>query len=279
MKRHVFPSLNPGGVVGRSPFPGNRLERSYRECFLELYVAVRTYISAYSLSAHPDETSVTFFVTLEENMGVSSAFLGVNTTNDIGGRTETDVTSSISGGTTISYDYAVGAPNQTRYFWLRLVDTSGNESISYLGPGTTADLTAPTVDSFALTTGPTPTSSVSVTLAASDNDAVATLYLLLSSTVTTPPTPSEIKNAGLALPGVTTAHTFTGLAPGTTFYGWVLARDQVGNESAVVASTPATLATVSDTTPPQLDGPASVTPTPGAEESSLTIVVNISDST
>eukprot|EP00873_Tetraselmis_striata_P011568 jgi/Tetstr1/431832/TSEL_021325.t1 len=176
-------------------------------------------------------------------MGVFSAFLGVNTTNDIGGRTETDVTSSISGGTTISYDYAVGAPNQTRYFWLRLVDTSGNESISYLGPGTTADLTAPTVDSFALTTGPTPTSSVSVTLAASDNDAVATLYLLLSST------------------------------------GWVLARDQVGNESAVVASTPATLATVSDTTPPQLDGPASVTPTPGAEESSLTVVVNISDST
>lgn len=106
-----------------------------------------------------------------------------------------------------------GGGGGTRHFWLRLVDASADDSINYLGTGTTyGGPHTPTVDTFMLAAGPTPTSSASVTMAATDNDVMATLYLMLSNTVTAAITASEVKRNGLALPGDTRPpHTFTGL--------------------------------------------------------------------
>ena len=208
-------------------------------------------------------------------MGVVYVALLVNTANDLGTATEIDVTSSLApnGGT---FSYNVGAPNALRYHWLKLRDQSANETIESLGAYTTQDNTAPTVDTFTLAQGTTPTSEIDVTLAASDNDAVQTLYLMVSDTQTTQPTAAEIKASGTALAGTTTSHTVTGLVPGTTYYGWVLARDQVGNESAVVPSVPATLDTAPDVTAPSLDS-FSLVATTGSEESSVDITISISD--
>ena len=208
-------------------------------------------------------------------MGVVYVALLVNTANDLGTATEIDVTSSLapSGGT---FSYNVGAPNALRYYWLKLRDQSANETIESLGAYTTQDNTAPVVSSFTLAQGTTPTSEIDVGLPSSDNDAVQTLYLMVSDTQTTQPTAAEIKASGTALAGTTTSHTVTGLVPGTTYYGWVLARDQVGNESAVVPSVPATLDTAPDVTAPSLDS-FSLVATTGSEESSVDITISISD--
>ena len=208
-------------------------------------------------------------------MGVTNVFLLTNTVNDLGTATEINVTLELApnGGT---YVYSGLPPNSTHHLWIRLVDASANETIESLGSYTTQDNTPPTVDTFTLSAGTTPTSEIDVVLAASDNDAVQTLYLWVSDTQTTAPTATAIKASGVALAGTTTSHTVSGLDPGVTYYGWVLARDQVGNESAVVASTPATLTTAPDTTAPSLDS-FSLTATVGAEETSVDIIISISD--
>ena len=209
-------------------------------------------------------------------MGVQSVFLLVNTTNDLGTATEQDVTSSLAPtGGTISFD--VGAANATRFFWVKLVDEAGNQVVESMGSYTTSDLTAPVISTFTLAESvSSPTGEIVVTLAASDNDAVQTLYVMLSSTQTTEPSAADIKSLGVALAGTTTSHTFTGLDPDTTYYGWCLARDQVGNESAVQASVPPSLATKADTIPPSLDS-FTLVATSGSEETSVEITISISD--
>ena len=221
------------------------------------------------------ELTAVKFVLSTVNMPVSYVGLLVNSANDLGTATETDVTSSFapSGGT---FTYNVGGANQLRYYWIKLRDEASNTTIETLGAYTTGDFTAPSVDTFTLAAGAAPTSEIVVGLGASDNDAVQTLYLMVSSTQTTAPTAAAIKASGTALAGATTAHTITGLDSGTTYYGWVLATDRVGNDSAVVASVPATLATAADTVPPTLDSFA-LAATVGAEESSVDITISISD--
>lgn len=209
-------------------------------------------------------------------MGVTQIFLLVNDVNDLVTATETDVSGSLApnGGT---FQYDVGAPNATRFFWVKLRDAAGNETIESLGNYTTQDLTAPTVDTFTLAeSSSAPTQELDVTLAASDNDEVQTLYLLLSSTQTTAPSAADIKSLGVALPGSTTAHTFTGLDPDTTYYAYAMAKDRVGLESAVIPSNPASVATLPDQIPPSLDS-FSLVATSGSEETAVDITISISD--
>lgn len=229
-----------------------------------------------SFSTTLSETDVDFLFGFNQTMTVAEAHLGVNTVNNMATRSETDISSSISG-STLSTTYIVGAPNALRYFWIRLVDDSGNESITPLGSYTTQDNTDPVISTFTMAAGTPATSEIDITISASDNDAVQTLYLWVSDTQTTAPTASAIKASGVALGGTVTSHATTGLSPGTTYYGWLLARDRVGNESAVTASTPTTITTASDTTPPTLDS-SSLDPTPGFEESRLNITLSFSDS-
>ena len=146
------------------------------------------------------ELAAVKFVLSTVNMPVSYVGLLVNAANDLGTATETDVTSSFapSGGT---FTYSVGGPNQLRYYWIKLRDEASNTTIETLGAYTTGDFTAPSVNTFTLAAGAAPTSEIVVGLGASDNDAVQTLYLMVSSTQTTAPTAAAIKASGTALAG------------------------------------------------------------------------------
>ena len=70
----------------------------------------------------------------------------------------------------------------------------------------------------------------------------ATLFVLLSKTETTPPSATVVMASCVSLPGTTMSYTFTGLDRGSTYYGWAVATRQ-GYESAVMASTPASMTT------------------------------------
>ena len=221
------------------------------------------------------EDSVSISARIDNTMSVTGVFLLSNTVNDLGTATEIDVTFDLApiGGT---YTLSGLPPNALRYYWIRLVDSSANETIESLGSYTTQDNTPPTIDTFTLSPGATPTTEMDVGFLASDNDAVQTIYLLVSDTQTTAPTAAEIKASGTALTGNATSSTLTGLSANTTYFGWLLARDQVGNESAVVASVPASLTTAPDTVAPSLDS-FGLAATPGAEETSVDITISISD--
>lgn len=115
------------------------------------------------------------------------------------------------------------------------------------------DSIEPSVAAFTLSAGTPAFTRIDVGIDASDNDGVQSMILLVSDTQTTAPTSAEIKAVGVSLGGSTQAYAVTGLEPDTTYYGWLLVRDASGNESAVTASTPASLATAADTAAPTLD--------------------------
>jgi hypothetical protein len=112
-----------------------------------------------------------------------------------------------------------------------------------VGSGLLVDTTLPIVNVFTLTRGSDPTTAISTIITASDNDVVQDIYILLSSTQTTIPTSMEIKVAGTKIPGNSSSYNVTGLSANTTYYGWAMAVDESGNESIIVASTPAFLQT------------------------------------
>ena len=231
--------------------------------------------AGYALSPGPTINELDISLALFNNMTVSQVFLYVNSVNDQPSATEIDVTGTLapSGGT---YTYNVGAPNALRYYWLKLIDGSGNQTIESLGTYTTQDNTSPSITSFTLSAGTPATTAIDVAMGATDNDAVQTLYLWLSDTQSVQPTAAAIKTSGIALAGNTTSYSATSLTPGTTYYGWLLAQDAVGNESGVQPSVPANLTTTADVTPPSLDS-FSLTATSGAEETSVDITISISD--
>lgn len=198
------------------------------------------------------ESLVDISVLINSEMTVTSAFLYVNTVNTIPGTATVDITSGISG-SNLDWTYDVGAPNAQRYFWVELVDANANSSITPLGSYTTEDNTLPTVDSATMALGTPPTSSIDLTFAASDNDAIQSIYIWLSNTQTTLPTATQIKASGSALPNGSTSLTMNSLSANTTYYGWIMAKDQVGNESAVQAFSPGSLTTNSDTVAPTVD--------------------------
>ena len=67
---------------------------------------------------------------------------------------------------------------------------------------------------------------------------VGTIYLLFSSTQTTPPTPAEIKANGAAFHGSKTTFTIGNLVHAQVYYGWLLAEDFDGNDSEITPSVP-----------------------------------------
>lgn len=267
-------------------FPGQKLALGMKEvrmCFLELFGKgfaidpnlLAELLQSFLVTPLVNESDVDINLTFNPTMTVTQVFLGVNTVNDVNTRTETDISVNISGNS-LNYTYVVGAPFALRYYWVRLVDGSGNESINPLGAYTTQDNTPPVISAFTLTAGNPSTTEIDVAITATDNDAVQTLYLWVSDTQTTVPSAVDIKANGVALAGTTTIYPATGLTPNTTYYGWLLAKDNFGNESAVAASTPATLTTAADVTPPVLDS-FNLTATPGSEETAVNITLSFSD--
>lgn len=218
------------------------------------------------------EAAAIISVTINPDMPVTSAFLYVNTVNAIPATATEEITSGLSGGT-ITWEYTIGAPNATRYFWVELVDASQNSSITPLGTYTTQDNTPPVLGALSLARGTPGTTSVVATFSATDNDEVETIYVLVWPDQSNVPSATEVKAVGQALAGTATSLTRTGLSHNTTYYGWILAKDRVGNETAVTSM--GSVTTLADATPPSVD---SATLEPGTDpESQVNIVLEVSD--
>eukprot|EP00873_Tetraselmis_striata_P002511 jgi/Tetstr1/422775/TSEL_013572.t1 len=211
-------------------------------------------------------------VLIKPEMTISSALLYVNSTNTIPGTSTANITSGISG-SNLTWEYDIGAPNAARYFWVELIDDNANSSITPLGVYTTEDNTPPIIREVAVLLGTPPTTSLQVLLDVTDNDAVQTIYVLLNDTQDTNPGPALLKTIGDAFAGGTTSHTYTGLTPNTTYYTWVMAKDQVGNESVIEG--PISRTTNADTTAPTVDSFSLVAGTDA--ESQVSISLTISD--
>ena len=104
----------------------------------------------------------------------------------------------------------------------------------------------PFVNVFTLTPGSDPTTAISTIITAADNDVVDTIYVLISSTITTRPTSVEIKASGTWIDGNVPSLNVGGLTPNQTYYGWNMVVDKTGNKSLIVASIPAILKTDGD---------------------------------
>jgi len=100
----------------------------------------------------------------------------------------------------------------------------------------------PKVTYFTLVDGSTTDSVIGGAITFSNFD-VGTIYLLFSSTQTTPPTPAQIKANGVAFPGNTTTFTIGNLVLAQVYYGWLLAEDTDGNDSEILPSVPASFQT------------------------------------
>eukprot|EP00951_Prasinocladus_malaysianus_P015283 scaffold117074_cov19-Prasinocladus_malaysianus.AAC.1 len=166
-------------------------------------------------------------------MGIAKVELHVNATNTMVGATVIDVTSFVSG-STLTYTYELGLANTTRFYWLVVEDDAGNSTPQALGSFTTADNTAPVIAAATQAAGTPPATAIALSFSVTDNDPAGpqTIYVY-QSTSSTPPDAATVKADGVAKAGTDTAHTFTGLTPGTTYFAWVLGRDASGNESAV----------------------------------------------
>jgi hypothetical protein len=212
----------------------------------------------------------------EEHMTVTEAYLYVSATTTRPGTHTVDITSGLgAGGTTLAWEYTVGAPNATRYFWVEVRDDNSNSTISTMKTYTTEDNTDPVVTSATMALGTPPTSSIDLSFAATDNDTVQTLYVWVSDAQTTEPTAAMIKASGSALPGNSTSFTVGGLTPNTEYYAWILAKDAAGNESGVYGFTPASLTTNADTVAPSID---SFSVTSGTDpETQVSINLTLSD--
>eukprot|EP00873_Tetraselmis_striata_P000203 jgi/Tetstr1/420467/TSEL_011580.t1 len=184
-------------------------------------------------------------------MTVTLVELHVNTTNTIVGATVTDVTGSLSG-TAFSYTYTT-TPNTALWYWLRVVDDASNETIQAPGSYTTDDTTAPTIASATQAAGTPAATAIDLTFSVTDNDpaGVNAIYVY-QSTSATPPDVATVKASGVAKAGTATSHSFTGLAPSTEYWAWVVATDPSGNDTAVTAFTPASVTTAADSTPPSI---------------------------
>jgi len=98
------------------------------------------------------------------------------------------------------------------------------------------NLTLFVVGVFTLTRGSDPTTAISTIITAYDNDAVQTIFILVSSTQTKMPTSMEIKVAGTRIPGNSSSYDVTGLSTNTTYYGRAMAVDGYGNEFVIYCS-------------------------------------------
>ena len=167
--------------------------------------------------------------------------------------------------------YAVGglAPSTTYYFVVRARDQAGNIDTNTIEHAATTPSTTDTMPpAFAGAQAATATSAGAITLswtAATDNvtPAASITYLVYEATASggeSYATPTYTTLAGA------TSYAVTGLAPGTTYYFVVRARDQAGNVDTNTVQVSAT--TAADTTPPMFAGLSSATAT-GANAISL----------
>ena len=88
-----------------------------------------------------------------------------------------------------------------------------------------ADTILPIVNAFTLTQGSDTATAISTIIAASDNDVVQNIFIIVSSTQTVMPTSAEIKALGTQIPGNLSSYSAMGLSANTTYYGWAMAVD------------------------------------------------------
>jgi hypothetical protein len=95
----------------------------------------------------------------------------------------------------------------------------------------------PKVTYFTLVDGSTTDSVIGADITFSKVD-VETIYLLFSSTQTTPPTSAQIKASGVAFHGNTVTFTLGNIVIDRIYYGWLLAEDLDGYDSEITPSVP-----------------------------------------
>jgi hypothetical protein len=185
-----------------------------------------------------------------------------------------DVTAAALAGTPIIV--SIGKAWRQKWFWVKLVDGGGNETIAPLGAYRTVDQTAPSINSW-VAAGTPATTSIVLTYDVTDNsDQLSELYVSIATT--SPANAATIRSIGVqktaaVVSGAT--HTFSSLTAGTTYYVSVLATDAAGNSTIETKS----LATGTDTTPPSLNSYTLRAPV-GAEgnpELDVVIVLTVSD--
>ena len=163
--------------------------------------------------------------------GIGQVRLYRNTSNAVPG-SYNDVTSSFAVGQNASQAVTLAetglAPNTQYWYWVQLIDLAGNDSgVLPLGSVTTTpDTTVPTISSA--TASLVSNRNVSMTWSASDNIQVSTVYVYIT-TDSAAVTAATIMASGVSQGGATTAYSFANQDWGTTYYGWVCAKDAADN--------------------------------------------------
>ncbi|AUF82602.1 hypothetical protein TetV_520 [Tetraselmis virus 1] len=170
--------------------------------------------------------------------------------------------------------YNIGTPYALRYFWVKTIDDSSNESTHSLGSYRTQDNTAPVLNG-SLAAG-TPAESVVVfNYSISDASGQFGQSYVLLTTDNSAKSFSDITGSGQSVASNSTTYQFTGLVHSTTYYGWLAVSDAAGNESVFDGGN---ITTASDAAPPILTS-HTFTATVGAEETSVDIALAINDPT
>ena len=187
-----------------------------------------------------------------------------------------DATAALApnGGT---YELTTLVPGVVYNVWVELSVPGKPKSTLHLGTTRVEDTVPPQIALPQMALSSTkPATSISLSWKVTDNYALESVYVLLSSTQTTVPGAALVKSAGVRINPPLTSTTISGLLPLTAYYGWIMARDTSGNESAVVGFAPAPLTTSADTTAPQV-GPFSLIRSTLKPETELVLQVTVQD--
>ena len=154
------------------------------------------------------------------------------------------------------------------------VDAAGNATVVVRTAVTSSDDTSPPTVTVGIARGSRAATSLVLTYSVTDNKADP-VNLWASATVVDPSTQADpegfVFQYGVALgTALTGTHTFSGLAPATSYFVSVLAVDAAGNRVRVAD----TLATLSDT-PPVLQSFALRAPTPAEGDAQRYVVIEL----
>lgn len=200
-------------------------------------------------------------------MPVSLVELFVAPTNVKPATPALDVTAQALAGTPITYN--IGTPYAQRYFWVRIVDDSGNEKVTELGSYRTQDNTPPVLD-LSLALGSPTVSVINATFSVTDaSGQVAETWVHIGTAAGA--TPSQVRATGVQKTVGATSHSFTGLNYNTQYFVTLLAKDAAGNE----AITTVDIATAPDTTAPNLDSYVLRAPTGAEGNPELVVMVEL----
>ena len=200
-------------------------------------------------------------------MPVALVELFANDSNSKPATPVADVTALALAGQPIVYN--VGKPWAVRWFWVRIVDSAGNERVTELGSFRTQDNTPPVLD-LTLALGAPTVSVVNATFSVTDaSDQLVDQFVHIGTAA--PANAAEIRATGVQKALGSTSHSFTGLQPATLYHVSVMGKDSAGNEAYETA----TITTAADTTPPNLDSYTIRAPTGGEGNAELVVVIEL----